>query len=707
MTLKRFLLLPLIISLALFAYFSEEVVESFGLLMRDIDWTASSLAVIAAAVILQIAGHCIRAYKMRFLLAPVTGSTTRFQLRALSIGYLFNALLPLRLGELIRAQVIAGGEKLSFGFALTLIVIERAVDAAFLTLLGVVLLVFRVISADVLGLMLLLFLLGAVALALIWIVGTANRRYLASWHGITELFNGRIKQSLRFKAWTITYGIQRVVTRRRIGRYLALTATSWLLYSASVLILVLHFLGGLNFAGVATLTVSPYYGLALPAGPASLGTFSNVVESFTAHIGVAAGDLQTFSLVAWGVLIGPVSLLGLVFLLTKTNEQLWRRLPRQATSAKTSEKLFRTADISQEFDGFLDNYFSGNNLSQIIHRLELQKDFRLLKYFKGGSDAITILALQNNETVVKKVIPAEFTNRLKAQYDWLQTYKTNRGIVSAIREHSGTGYYAIDLEYDDQNEMFFDYLHRSSQTESRRIMATVWDYLNDSLYKKTKQVSDPDALKQYIDTHIFACMDKAALVDHNLITAAQPEKIVINGRKYDNFYTVMDRIMNNQQAMQDLSTYARSKAVHGDVAVDNILVSQKTGIPLLIDPAPDGNIINGPVFDFGKNMQSLYCGYEFLFRGNETVKLGNDGSIRFQDQRSTQYKRLCDYVRNELAPKYLSEGEQKAIIFHAAALHIRRLKHQVYQNPANVLAIYAVGVKTLNDFIRQYEKKQQ
>jgi hypothetical protein len=43
------------------------------------------------------------------------------------------------------------------------------------------------------------------------------------------------------------------------------------------------------------------------------------------------------------------------------------------------------------------------------------------------------------------------------------------------------------------------------------------------------------------------------------------------------------------------------------------------------------------------------------------------------------------------------------MLFHAAALYIRRLKHQVYYTPANALKFYAVGVKTLNEFLAQYE----
>lgn len=101
-------------------------------------------------------------------------------------------------------------------------------------------------------------------------------------------------------------------------------------------------------------------------------------------------------------------------------------------------------------------------------------------------------------------------------------------------------------------------------------------------------------------------------------------------------------------------------------------------------------------------MQSLYCGYEFLFRGDEPALLGVDGSIVYRDQKSLRYTQLCDYVRSELAPKYLTQAEQRAMLFHAGVLLIRRLKHQVYQDPQLTLSMYASGVKTLNDFYDQY-----
>ncbi|MNT87607.1 hypothetical protein D3C72_2280440 [compost metagenome] len=60
-------------------------------------------------------------------------------------------------------------------------------------------------------------------------------------------------------------------------------------------------------------------------------------------------------------------------------------------------------------------------------------------------------------------------------------------------------------------------------------------------------------------------------------------------------------------------------------------------------------------------------------------------------------------MRETLAKDYLTEGERKAVLFHAGSLFLRRLKHQVHYTPENALKFYAIGVRTLNQFLEQYD----
>lgn len=705
MKLAKFLLLPLILSLLLFVHYSDAVVNSFHILQRQLHITPHLVLILIISVFLQLAGQVIRARKAEYLFQPIKENTTRFQFRALSIGYLFNALLPLRLGELIRARIIAGALDLSFSFTLSLIIVERAFDAAILGIAGLIVLSVLAVAKPILVSYLVGFLVVAVVVTIcVLLVITQNNRLFRWFYRLSAIFRENIKHSFRFKVWSVIYGLQRTLQPKRLMRYLGYSLLSWFLYLCSLFVLVQYFFPSLQVGQKILAALGPYYGLAIPAGPANLGVFSRIANTFTQSLHLGLTNLLVYNLLAWAVLIIPITLIGLVLLLTKTPETLWRRSPQQTSTTSLANKLHRSEDISQEMARFLENYFSGNSLSHIVHQLEVQKNFRLLKYFKGGSDAITILALQDDQEIVKKIIPLEFEDRLKAQYDWLEKRRGLDGLVNVLREEHATNYYAIDLEYRPDDVMFFDFIHQKPLPQSQRVIDEVWQQLSKHVHgKPAKLAVHSKERNAYIKKHIYDCLEKAAKVDVELLRATEPPRLKINGHEYDNLYQIMAKIKKHPQAWKDIASYKETAVVHGDVAVDNILVSATTGHALLIDPAPDGNIINSPVFDFGKNMQSLYCGYEFLLRDEAPVQLIDDCIIDYQEHKSDQFTQLCQYVRQDLAPKYLNESEQRAIIFHAAALHIRRLKHQVYYNPANTLKFYAVGVKTLNDFLAQYD----
>jgi len=615
MTLRKFLLIPLLISLALFAYFSDEVRHSFSLLLDTLHINVQLIAILVCAVALQLCGHMVRAYKTRLIFGVVKESSTRFQFRALSIGYLFNTILPFRLGELIRARVISGAMTISFGYAFTLIIFERLLDVLILGVFGCLALlgVSALRSGYIMSYALVLTGLGIAGLGFYVVLTRRNERLLRMWYRFTKLFNDRLRTQLRFKAWTIIYGLQRTLRGGVMFRYVVLSLVSWLLYIVSLLVVAGYVLHRVSFVGRLIAAIAPYYGVSLPAGPAGLGSFSNAASGWIGYLGLSHTIILVYDLVTWFVLVLPISAIGVVLLFVKTRESLWYDLPPNASQGSLANKLYRTEDISGEMEVFLENYFAGNSLSRIVHDMELHNDFKLVKYFKGGSDAITILALQDGKQVVKKIIPNEFESRLKAQYDWLRVNGRKEGIVKALEEHYAPAFYAIDLEYDAANEMFYDFIHRSTLTSSKRVLDDVWKILLANVYgrvgKLAQHTKERDA---YIEKHIFGCLDKAAAVDAELIRAAEPEKIVINGVPYDNLYQIIEKIHTHQRAWKDISMYRKSQAVHGDVIVDNLLVSKSTGRPLIIDPAPDGNIIQGPVFDFGKNLQSLYCGYETL-----------------------------------------------------------------------------------------------
>lgn len=703
MKLRKYLIGLFIVGLLVFGATNLSYLSGFEGLFQGID--ARVYWLFAAACIIQLFGHLLRTLRTKQIINQVKNSDTRGQFEALATGYLFNVLLPFRIGEIIRAFLVSVRLNISFLYTFVAVVFERAVDIVLISFLAIVL-TFALSGKSALVVLLvastaLVFSL-AVIISLV-LLSRENKYILRLVWGLSSIFNAPIRNKFRFKIWSLIYGLQRFLkSRQTVRRYALLTLSSWALYFISLLVLALAFLPSGSPLKLSIVSVTPYIAASSPAN-SSAQVYDDALTPVVDQAYGSTIETQRFVVASWLLLVGPMALIGVTSILLR-NDKLTRRNSNASSKHSYKNKLLRNDDLSQEFPAFLDNYFAGNNLARVLHRLETRGELSLVKFFKGGSDAITILVLEDGELSVKKIIPHENEDRLKAQYDWLVRHKKLRYLVKTTSEQSTDDYYTINLEYNAENIPFFEFLHQQRISDSIKVLDRTWKYLYENIHKSAgKAAYYPKIRDKFVEKHLFGCVDKAAAVDDELSAATQLETIKVNGVEYDNLYVVMDKIKKHPQAWRDIATFRKGSEVHGDMAIDNILVSPETHQPLIIDPAPDGNLIEGPVFDLGKLSQSFYCGYEFLLRDDRPTHLQGNGDVNFQEQRTTQYERIWDFVRNDLAPRYVSESEQRALLFHAATLHLRRLKHQVRYNPENVMKFYAVGVKTLNDFLAQYE----
>lgn len=701
MTLRKILLLPVIASIILLVIYSPEIVNTMNIISSSVRIDALFISLAVGAVLFQLLGHYIRSKKATLLFEPIEKSKTATQLRAFSVGQLFNNLLPLRIGEFIRTAIISQKLNISYLYTFTLIIFERAIDILFVTVLAtlVILAVTGGVSTVVLSLLAWLFVVGVIGVAGIFILKRSPKWLLKLTYFVTSIFNKQVKNSLRFKFWSVGYGLSKSLAPNILKKYLLMSTGMWGSYVVSTFLIAIALLTSTEWMGQLIAAFAPYVGIAAPAGPAGLGLFSSGTATLMGT--VVEGDLVVFSIVSWALILVPISIIG-VLSIYKTAEPIWRKRTRGASDASLANKLIRNEDVSSELEHFLEGYLKGNEPSQIVNRLERKGELSLAKYFRGGSDAITILALRGKKRTVKKIIPIELKDRLKAQFDWLKKYGGGV-IVKTSNEKTAEDYYSIDIAYDETSVSMFDYVHEISLDKAQKLLASAWKGLEKSVYEGVStEVSDPAAIEAYVEKHILGCIDKAGVVDGDIIRATESKKIMINGIEYDNVYEILQKIKRNKTAWNDIATYRSTGVVHGDMILDNLLYSRDTKKVIIIDPAPDGNIVEGPVFDFGKAAQSLYCGYEFLLRDESRVEL-HGNSISFNESKSLRFSELDLYMRETLAKEYLTDGERKAILFHAGSLFLRRLKHQVHYTPENALKFYAIGVRTLNQFLAQYD----
>lgn len=699
---KRTLIGLLLLSLAVYVLYSVRVVERvggvFGVFGQAEFWLFAS-----ASFALLMGGVLIRAYKYKRLLDPVKNSGTRTQVQALLIGYLFNTILPLRIGEFIRAYVLGRSLKMSVSLMFALIIIERAVDGIVIGLLGLLLVGIPgtlppAVQTTVMAFSGWLILLGALLLGLMASLYYQNRRLLRGWHRATRLLNTQLQNSFRFKLWSVIYGLQKLLNRRALLRYVGYSVLMWALYLAAFAALAHYFFRADYLVNLGRSLIA-FLGVSIPSGPAFLGSYQAVTDPLLQALAPGATSTN-WLVISWFMLAVPVSVLG-ALLLARHRTKYGKLL---APSGKLSlrDKLARDEDISQELATFLDAYFSVNTLSHILHKLETKEDIKLIQYFKGGSDASTLLVHQGGQLVVKKIIPGQYAHRLKAQHDWLKQYSNFEQVVKLTHEHETKTYYAIDIEYYPEFTPFFDYIHSQNLARSQKVLRGVFNFLFEHVYVLEPKSTNEAALEAFIQSKLWGKLDQASKLNTQLARLREFETLVINGVEYPNVHRVMEVIKTSPKIWRDLATF-RPSPIHGDVTVDNILTSSKVHDFKIIDPAPDQNEIAGPVFDFGRQYQSLGYGYEFLCRDDSpTVPDGN--VINYEDSRSAYYRDLQTFYI-EMAREMLEPEEFRAMRFHTAVLYSRVLAHRVQINPANVAKFYAISVRAFNDFLAQYDEK--
>jgi uncharacterized protein (TIRG00374 family) len=104
---------------------------------------ATDWAVLGLAAVVQLGGHLLRAARTKVPIDNVRRGSLAGQFRHLSIGYLFNLVWPLRVGEVVRAYLVAKTLRISFLYTLLAVVLERLIDVvlvsgAFLVFLAIV-----------------------------------------------------------------------------------------------------------------------------------------------------------------------------------------------------------------------------------------------------------------------------------------------------------------------------------------------------------------------------------------------------------------------------------------------------------------------------------------------------------------------------------------------------------------------------------------
>jgi hypothetical protein len=273
--------------------------EAAGRIIRSASpsWLAAAVAILAIQTV-------VRAERWQRLL-PV-GDRPRPRLRRivppLLVGYLGNTVLPARLGEPIRAGLVAKREDLPLSGTLGSVLLERVVDTIGLALvgLGAVVAVLRAGLSPVI----------AVPVAIAFVIGIAGVAVLAVAPGL--LHRLRVDRLPRVGGFIVT--LSRGASVRGQGRAawiaLGLSAVAWLL-DATIYWCVGRAIGvDLPFQAAVVVSVAAALSTAIPAAPGYVGTYELAVTTALGFLGVDPATALAFAVCVHAVIIVPIVVAG-------------------------------------------------------------------------------------------------------------------------------------------------------------------------------------------------------------------------------------------------------------------------------------------------------------------------------------------------------------------------------------------------------------
>jgi hypothetical protein len=255
------------------------------------------LVVPLAAIATQLS---IRAVRWSILLTATTRTAvqpTRV-VGPLVVGYLANAVLPARLGEVARAVLVARREHLPIAEVAASIVVERVIDLSALLTIGL-------LSTGVLAAVGGTAQAATAALVATIVALALSARWLAS--HLPRRLPGR----LRTVVGQFLVGISGVGPRPLLSAY-ALSAVAWMGDVALVWACGQALDVGLSLPAAIAIAVGAALGTALPAASGYLGTYELGAVTIGSLAGTAPDTILAIAVVAHVLAVVPIALLGIV-----------------------------------------------------------------------------------------------------------------------------------------------------------------------------------------------------------------------------------------------------------------------------------------------------------------------------------------------------------------------------------------------------------
>lgn len=285
-----------------------------ALAAADVRWVGPALVILGISL-------GVRAWRWRFIMAPVKLINTHRLFSAMMIGFMGNNLLPARAGEFMRAYVIGKTQRVSASASLATVVVERLFDG--LTLLAMLLVSVLVLRFPVeserlthhirtAGWLAFGFYLAVLAVCVLLRLYQAptRRGILAVLSFLPERWRAKAAQVLD----GFVQGLEVVRGGWHLVPILALSIAAWSIQAVSIWLVLLAFHLKLSLGAAFFFMAVQAFGVMIPSSPGFIGTFHAASILAMTAFGVGREVALSASIVMHLLFFIPVTVVGLIYL---------------------------------------------------------------------------------------------------------------------------------------------------------------------------------------------------------------------------------------------------------------------------------------------------------------------------------------------------------------------------------------------------------
>lgn len=631
------------------------------------------------AIVLVCLAHFIRTLRWELFVKTYEKPNTKNLLQSLSIGYFINSFIPFKAGDLVRAWISGRKMKNGRGFALATVIVDRYLDILVVGILFAIFSAFNLDSADSVWFYMFLA-VGVLAVTLlVYILRGYVKRILKN---IAGIFNARIEIRLLRFFWSLIWSFKDIFKKISKTQLLLETLGMWILYLTSYYC----FAAFLSHQGSNMNWLDVFY---------MLFTKNSIHVGSLGAITVTQGMLNTQMIWTGIYLFAPIVILFVISLCLKSKND------GSVDSEESYLNLIPQLD-EDERRNFLETYFSNERREYIESYLKINQNILIIRDYSAGSNATTMLCMNNGKNFFRKYAFGADGDKLYQQIEWLQRFKDIIPLPDIMQYQKQDNFCYYDMPYDSQAVGLFDYAHSMPKENAWKFIKKATECLENSLYKVNQRPADKATIDEYIKSKVNKNLDKIMNAKY-LKRLMEYDEIIINGRSFHNLPYYLPYL--SEEHLYDIFKNDTYSEIHGDLTIENIICTRNADGEddfYIIDPNT-GNIHDSSNLDYGKLLQSIHGGYEFLM-ATKNVSIEKN-RINFVFTKSEAYTYLYDMLDKYMRENF-EEERVKSIYYHEIIHWLRLMPYKIEKNGKRVLLFYAGMLMVMYDVVNNFEEEK-